>query len=158
MKLNSRRQISMMLTLLSVAASCLILKVEAQEVGQDQVVRDSVIVEGVDSPYIRFDQRDSPWGEYAWDVAGNEVGFFIRDQTNNQKLPFYIRAGAPDSSFRINSEGNIGLGTRNPQEKLHVAGSVVVEGEIQSSTIDELRQALDLALDRISILESQLLK
>ncbi|MCP3957454.1 MAG: hypothetical protein GY719_06345, partial [bacterium] len=74
-----------------------------------------------DTPTLRLEQTSaSGWTPQAWDLAGNETNFFIRDVTGGSKLPFRIKPGSPDDSIFINDDGNIGLGTDSPSEDLHV--------------------------------------
>lgn len=84
-----------------------------------------------DSPGIRFEQDNTTgWPAYTWDIAGNETNFFIRDVTGGSKLPFKIRPGAPDNAFYINTNGNIGFGTTNPSELLHVTRSAKIDSSL----------------------------
>ena len=77
------------------------------------------------TPTFRLEQDNSSgWSPQTWDVSGNESNFFIRDATNGNTLPFRIIPGAPTSSLYINSDGNIGLGSSSPNEKLFVDGSI----------------------------------
>jgi Chaperone of endosialidase len=82
-----------------------------------------------DSPTMRLEQNGSSgFTPQTWDVAGNETNFFIRDATNGSKLPFKIKPGAPTNSLFVAANGDIGLGTQSPAEKLHVeSGNVFVK-------------------------------
>ena len=101
-----------------------------------------------DSPTMRLEQNGSNgWTPQTWDVAGNETNFFVRDVTNGSKLPFKIKPGAPDNSIFIKGDGNIGLGTANPSEKLQVeSGDIYVKsGAVGINTIpDPANFALDV--------------
>ncbi|MCP4639496.1 MAG: tail fiber domain-containing protein, partial [bacterium] len=55
-----------------------------------------------------------------WDVAGNEANFFVRDVTGGSRLSFKIKPGAPDNSLYIAADGDIGLGTSAPADRLHI--------------------------------------
>lgn len=80
-----------------------------------------------DSPTLRLEQNGaSGWTPQTWDLASNETNFFIRDVTNGSKLPFKIRPGAPDNALYIAADGNIGFGSTNPAEKIHVVGSALI--------------------------------
>ena len=73
------------------------------------------------TPTLRLDQDGSAgFTPQAWDVAGNEANFFIRDVTNGSTLPFRIRPGAPSSSIDITASGNVGIGLDGATAKLHV--------------------------------------
>ncbi len=74
-----------------------------------------------DTPTMRLEQDGSGgWTPQTWDVAGNESNFFIRDATNGSRLPFRIQPGAPSSSLTIKADGNVGIGTWNAVEPLHL--------------------------------------
>jgi hypothetical protein len=84
-----------------------------------------------DTPAVRLEQDGSAgWTPQTWNVAGNDFNFFIQDVTNGWQLPFRIQPGAPDNSIYITSSGDVGIGTPFPAEKLHVTGSVLVEGNV----------------------------
>ena len=74
-----------------------------------------------DTPAIRFEQTSSGgFTAQTWDIGANEANFFVRDLTGGSRLPLRIRPGAPTSSLDINAEGNVGIGTASPAQKLHV--------------------------------------
>ncbi|MFL6195388.1 MAG: tail fiber domain-containing protein [Thermoanaerobaculia bacterium] len=76
------------------------------------------------TPAVRFEQTNAGgFTAQTWDVAGNEANFFVRDVTGGSRLPFRIRPGAPTSSIDISADGNVGIGTASPSNKLHVSGS-----------------------------------
>lgn len=80
-----------------------------------------------DSPTFRLEQNGtSGFTPQTWDIAGNETNFFVRDVTNGSTLPFRIQPGAPTSALYVASNGNIGLGTATPSQKLDVEGSADV--------------------------------
>jgi Chaperone of endosialidase len=73
------------------------------------------------TPGIRLDQNSSGgFSPQAWDVAGNETSFFVRDVTNGSHLPFRIFPNAPNASLAIASSGNVGIGTVSPTQLLTV--------------------------------------
>ena len=79
-------------------------------VGTSNPATDVEIKTG-NTPTLRLCQDGSSgFTPQAWDVAGNETNFFIRDVTNGSTLPFRIRPGAPTSPLDIAANGNIGLG------------------------------------------------
>lgn len=89
---------------------------------------------GDDSPTLRL-QQVGGFGNYNWDVVGNETNFFIRDLPNNT-LPFRIRPGVAGNTLMLASNSRVGVGIATgsgaqPQAVLHVGGS----GEI---TTDQL--------------------
>ncbi|NVJ49951.1 MAG: hypothetical protein HWE11_06160 [Gammaproteobacteria bacterium] len=73
------------------------------------------------TPTLRLDQDGSSgFSSQAWDIAGNETNFFIRDVTNGSALPFRIRPGADESALDIHADNDIGIGTSSPDARLHV--------------------------------------
>ncbi len=60
----------------------------------------------------------------AWETFISSNGsYYIRDistSTNSITDPFIIQTGAPTNSFNISGNGNIGIGTNIPDNKLHV--------------------------------------
>lgn len=91
-----------------------------------------------DTPTLRLEQNSSSgFTAQTWDVAGNEVNFFVRDVTNGSRLPFRIRPNAPTSSLDIAASGNVGVGTASPGSAVHVRrtdGSSMVHVEEASTT------------------------
>lgn len=73
------------------------------------------------TPTLRLDQDSScGWSPQAWDVAGNEANFFIRDVTNGSRLPFRIQPGAPTNGLTLRADGRIGMGTWAPGYPVHL--------------------------------------
>lgn len=77
-----------------------------------------------DSPGLRIEQDGTEgFGTYAWDVAGNEANFFVRDVTATgsgaEVIPFRIRAGTPSGTLTLDG-ANVGLGTVSPSTTLHL--------------------------------------
>ena len=85
------------------------------------------------TPALRLEQNNSGgFTAQTWDIAGNEANFFVRDVTGGSRLPFRIRPGAPTSSLDISADGDIGIGTASPSNKLHVlsSGAAVDDGKV----------------------------
>jgi hypothetical protein len=77
------------------------------------------------TPAIRLEQNNAGgFTAQTWDIAGNEANFFVRDVTSGSRLPFRIRPGAPTSSIDISADGDVGVGTASPDEKLHILETV----------------------------------
>jgi hypothetical protein len=58
-------------------------------------------------------------------ISGQDVNFYRHDAS-----------GGHTQSMSINSSGNIGIGTTTPSTKLHVAGSITVDGNINAKYQD----------------------
>ncbi len=76
------------------------------------------------TPAIRLEQNNSGgFTAQTWDIGANEANFFVRDVTGGSKLSFRIRPGAPTSSVDISADGDVGIGTASPDNKLHIEKS-----------------------------------
>jgi hypothetical protein len=76
-----------------------------------------------DTPDLRLEQ-DATGGLTAqtWDVGGNHDGFFVKDVTNGGAIPFQIAPGAPTGSVHVAANGNLGIGTAAPEERIDLRG------------------------------------
>lgn len=75
-----------------------------------------------DTPALRLEQTNAGgFTAQTWDIGGNEANFFVRDLTGGSRLSFRIRPGAPTSSIDIAADGEVGIGTANPDADLDVA-------------------------------------
>jgi hypothetical protein len=98
------------------------------------------IVNG-ETPGLRLDQDGTGgWTPQAWDVAGNESGFFIRDVTNDALIPFKIEPATPTDTLTLDSSGYVGIGTTEPTAKLHVEGDAFVKGNLEVGSSRELKE------------------
>lgn len=97
-------------------------------VGTSAPVVELHAVDG-NTPALRLEQNaSSGFAAQTWDVAGNETNFFVRDVTNSSNIPFKIKPAAPTNSLFVAANGDIGLGTQTPSEKLHmIGGNILVE-------------------------------
>ena len=100
-----------------------------------------------DTPTLRLEQNGSSgFSPQTWDVAGNEFNFFIRDSTNSSTLPFRIRSGAPSNSIFVDPNGNVGIGSSNPDADLHVVGEFMiseVDGNVAPAEAFEIERSAD---------------
>jgi hypothetical protein len=82
----------------------------------------NVHVVSSDSPSLRLDQDGSAsFDPQVWEIAGNEVSFFVRDVSNGSTLPLRIRPGAPSSAIDIAANGDVGIGDATPDASLNVS-------------------------------------
>ena len=80
------------------------------------------VLEGQE-PALRLEQDGSKGLDpQAWDLAGDDQSVFIRDVTQGT-VPLRIEAGALDGSVHVDSDGDLGLGTSDPAERLHITGA-----------------------------------
>ncbi|MGE3509644.1 MAG: tail fiber domain-containing protein [Vicinamibacterales bacterium] len=117
----------MSLTHRGVMRVCVVLLVALgiPHMGAAQAFTSNVSVTTTNTPQVRLDQTSGGgFTAQAWDVAGNEANFFVRDVTNSSRLPFRIRPGAPTSSLDIAATGNIGIGTSSPAQRVHILQDV----------------------------------
>ncbi|MBB4661892.1 hypothetical protein [Conexibacter arvalis] len=70
-----------------------------------------------DTPAMRLQQTGTVFGDYTWDVGGNEANFFVRDITGGGTLPFRIFPGAAGNALTVKPAG-IGIGTDAPASAL----------------------------------------
>lgn len=98
------------------------------------------------TPGLRLEQdASSGFTPQTWDVAGNELNFFVRDSTAGVRLPLRIRPGSPSNSLTINPAG-VGVGTFAPTELLEVAGNVAVAGTVDGRDVSADGSTLDAHL------------
>jgi hypothetical protein len=102
-----------------------------------------------DTPTLRLEQdMTGGWTPQTWDVAGNETNFFVRDVTHGSRLPVRIRAGAPSNSIHVAGTGDVGLGTDAPEARLHVEGSLLLNGAPSAPTLKVAHDSVNtFALD-----------
>lgn len=99
-----------------------------------------------DTPTIRFNQNGTAgWAPQIWDVAGNEINFFIRDATNGNNLPFRIRTGASDKSLVIDTS-KVSVGS-----DLEVSGNIIATGSVFNASDKNLKENFK-KIDSIDIL------
>lgn len=102
------------------------------------------------TPALRLEQNNSGgFTAQTWDVAGNEANFFVRDVTGGSRLPFRIRPGAPTSSIDISADGDVGIGTGSPSNKLHVTSSAALSDS--GKVLIENTSATSLAREMLEI-------
>ena len=101
-------------------------------IGTPNPVVDVHTVAG-DTPTLRLDQDNSSgFTAQAWDLAGNESNFFLRDVSNGSKLPFRVQPSAPENSLTLRANNRVGMGTWSPETDVHLRrtnGSAIIRIE-----------------------------
>jgi len=124
-----------------------------------------VHIKSGNSPTTRLEQDGSSgFTPQTWDMAGNEANFFVRDASNGGKIPFKIIPNAPTDSLYVAADGDVGLGTANPEGALHINRSGIILSYFQSSNNMpvQIRMRSDndnrrfLAVDAANSVKSQL--
>ncbi len=119
----------------------------------DEVVADDVIIDGsacigadcVENMDFAFStiqlQSEDPRlqlngnGDNDWEIVangknnGNYLGF-VYGKGQTRAIVFRIKAGAPENSLLIKSNGRLGIGTEQPTRKLHVMGWAQIDGDL----------------------------
>jgi len=90
----------------------------------DSTSESTLQLVGDNSPVIRFHQDGTgQFPEHIWDMAGNEVTFFVRDSYNSGRLPFKIRTDS-DSNMLVVDGNYVGVGRTSPTTALDVDGKI----------------------------------
>lgn len=61
-------------------------------------------------------------GTKTWSLGATTGLMSFRDEANS-RIPFAVASGAPADSFRVDSDGDIGLGTSSPTKQFHLEGN-----------------------------------
>ena len=77
------------------------------------------LIEGDGAP-ARIRMEETLGSPTSWDLVSFNTIFYLRDQIGNT-TPVMIESRAPSQSLRIREDGNIGLGTGNPQAPLELS-------------------------------------
>lgn len=84
-------------------------------------------------------------------ASDNTRGFFIENESGTNGFKIGAKGGSGYISFMTNSDGavsekmriiyngNVGIGTTSPSEKLYVAGNIVATGEVTAGTSSDSR-------------------
>jgi len=69
-------------------------------------------------------------------VAAYGLGLYAKSSTGNGQPPIIFYQGAADNErMRIGTGGNVGIGTTDPTQKLHVQGDALITGNISASNL-----------------------
>ncbi len=92
------------------------------------------------TPAIRLEQTAGGFAAQAWDIAGNEANFFVRDITVvPSTMPFRIRPGAPTSSLDISADGDVGIGITAPTRRLDISKEGACDIGIRNTSGTDVR-------------------
>jgi Chaperone of endosialidase len=86
-----------------------------------QAFTSDVSVTTGQTPRVILDQTSGGgFPAQVWEVNGNDLAFRILDSTAGGTVPFLIVPAAPSGSLRIESNGNVGVGSVPAGQRLHV--------------------------------------
>ena len=109
------------------------------------------VVDG-DSPTLRLDQDGSSgWAAQAWDIAGNETNFFIRDVTNGSKLCLRIQPGTPSNTLTLKNDGKVGIGTWSPEAPLELETVLGTDAQFLFDQVSGASGILSAATDAVIV-------
>ncbi len=107
------------------------------------VPEEPIHVVNGDTPALRLEQDGSQGFEaQTWDLKANELRLYFWDATA-QVIPFEIRSGAPEDSFFMSESGDIGIGMDEPEDTLHIAGGLVVDGDLRISSSGKRKENIE---------------
>ena len=92
------------------------LKIKAP---QPNILFDDDFVEGGSTPH-----------DWALFINPSSAAEFSIADVENQRIPFTVAGGAPNSSVYVASNGNVGLGTATPGTRLHLYGSATSDAAV----------------------------
>ena len=100
-------------------------------------------------PQVFFDDTDTAPNP-DWRIVADQVGVGFFDSVNNH-IPFTIFTGAPDGSLWVRDNGNVGLGTMFPAQKLHlVTGFQPTIRLEQNTSLGAPAHAWDLGINQFN--------
>ena len=73
---------------------------------------------------------------YSLDINGGENGFRSKTSTNSVNDSIATFENSSGIQMMVRGNGNVGIGTTSPNNKLHVAGSITVDGNINAKYQD----------------------
>ena len=90
---------------------------------------EDIHVVNSDTPTIRFEQIGGSFGDQTFDIGSNEFGFFIRDVSAGDILPFRLLDGAEDGTLVIETGGRVGINTDDSIGNVDVQAILDVRGD-----------------------------
>jgi hypothetical protein len=130
---------------LCTAVVCLGASIASADVTQTE----DLLIETGDTPKVGLKQTSaSGFVPYAWDIAGNEANFFVRDVTGG-KLLFRMRPGAPSNSLTVGDDGNVGLGLIDAGAPLQIsqAGAVNIVYSAENAPVGSANWSTGILAD-----------
>ena len=88
------------------------------------------------------------------EFAGQSESWYIgvQNETTPAESDFFIgKSQSEDGTLHIEQDGDVGIGTRNPEGRLHVEGTLVVQDFIQADDSTGLEIRTDDAVTRITM-------
>lgn len=116
------------------------------------------VVDG-NTPTLRLEQDGSSgFTAQTYDIASNEANFFVRDVTNGSRLVIRAKPGAPGDALFIDSNGDIGMGTDDPDHEMHVMndGNAIMRLESTTNSATQYRMQTDNSNQRRFVGENSL--
>ena len=87
------------------------------------------------------------YGTQAWDIAGNEANFFIRDVTNGGILSFRMEPNTPENTLTLRSSGTVGIGTWRPNSNASLHMNATDRGLLINRMTTDQRTTFGSSLD-----------
>ena len=88
------------------------------------------------------------------DVQNSGFGVALKVEQNDNTSDIINLHNATKQVLNVNNQGNVGIGTTFPEEKLHVFGNILATGYIKSFFSDErLKTDIELIPDPLNIIE-----
>ena len=92
---------------------------------------------GTTSPDYKLDVQESTNGTYAAKIfnnGGDSYGLLVKTSSGiDEDFPILDLENTAGNVFRVQADGNVGIGTTNPSEKLHVSGNAIITGDLNVS-------------------------
>lgn len=89
---------------------------------------DNQIVQGLVAVLQQDTPEEQPWGELPEGVHGNSMFVGNTFKSGSQNLGLLHLGANNQVHMSIRRDGNVGIGTTSPQQKLHVNGTIQVPG------------------------------